>query len=206
MAIIYKKRIHSSFLIRIAQRRLPSTKAPRCSSAYVKRPQADKMIPVRLSKVTNVKNFLYVLNQRSNKIHRLIFGFWCFSPAGFFTVVSSSAASVGLRPDGRDSDSSGTLVHGVMPWWMGEAGSNDVTMCIGLFCSMYTKPGAVNSNVLSDMPFSASSSESTLRLSVSWLFDVADMSLVGGNCTRVQRYRRERREGRGDGRVTSAEV
>jgi len=119
--------------------------------------------------------------------------------------VSSSAASVGFRPNGRDNDSSGTLVHGVMPWWTGEAGSNDATMCIGFFCSMYTKPGAVNSNVLSYMPFSASSSESALLPPVRAVLDVVDMSLVGDNCTRVQRCRRERREGRGDGRVTSAE-
>lgn len=75
MATMYKKRIHSSFLNKMAESRFPSTKAPRCSSPYLKRPHAVKMIPVRLSETTNTKNFLYVLNQRSKRIHRLIFDF-----------------------------------------------------------------------------------------------------------------------------------
>jgi len=105
--------------------------------------------------------------------------------------VSSAAASVGFRPFGSESESSGTLVHGVMPWWTGEAGSNDETVYADLFGSIYTKPGAVNSSVLSYMPFSASSSESSLRWLVRGLFGVSDILLVRGNETRVRGDRRE---------------
>jgi len=71
------------------------------------------MIPDRLSKVTKVKNFRYVLNQSLKRIHRLIFG---GGRAGFFGDGSGGGASTGaFHPAGHDSDSAGTLEKGVRP-------------------------------------------------------------------------------------------
>jgi hypothetical protein len=87
------------------------------------------MIPAKFSKMIIVKNFRYVLNQRSKRIHRLIFD---FDGADFFTVALSSLASVAFHPAGHDSDSSGTLENGDIPSWTGEVGDIRVSSCIPL--------------------------------------------------------------------------
>jgi hypothetical protein len=76
------------------------------------------MIPVRLRRVTRVKNFRYVLNHRSNRIHLLIIG---FTGLGILTAISEILTSllIGLAA-GLDNESSGTLERGVMPSWIGE--------------------------------------------------------------------------------------
>lgn len=106
MAIRYKNRRNNSFRIKIAQSKLPSTKAPRWFSAYLNRPSEAMIIPAKLSKVTKVKNFRYVLNQSTKMIHRR------------FVVDSlGGAAFVGFSPSGpgHDRDSTGTFADGVMP-------------------------------------------------------------------------------------------
>ena len=77
----------------------------------------------------DVKNFRYVLNHKSIKIHLLIFG---RVGAGFLSVVLSTLASVARGPGGHEKDNSGTLENGVIPSWTGEAGDIRVSSCAGL--------------------------------------------------------------------------
>jgi hypothetical protein len=114
------------------------------------------MIPVRLRRVTRVKNFRYVLNHRSNRIHLLIIG---FTGLGILTAISEILTSllIGLAA-GLDNESSGTLERGVMPSWIGETAERWGSKPFGPFWPKYTNgDGTINSAMLSFMPFSASS-------------------------------------------------
>lgn len=82
-------------------------------------------IPTKLSAVTSVKNLRYVLNQSTNKIHRLIFslGF----AGGFSTIVVRHVASAFGSPAGHDKVKIGTLEKGVIPSWTGDVGDEMVS-------------------------------------------------------------------------------
>ena len=103
------------------------------------------MMPTRLRSVTKVKNFLYVLNQRVNRIHLLTFLLGFVDPplpaggAGFFSLIGSEDSVGGscLTPSGvartvLESDKTGTPDMGVIPSWMGDMGEwmddTDVSM------------------------------------------------------------------------------
>ena len=151
------------------------------------------MMPTAFITVTKMKNFRYVLNQRLKRIHRLGFGLGgagFFATV----VLRAAASVAPRQPVGHDSDSSGTLENGVVPSWTGEPGNRWVSMCISGFLGPEEENGGgpltstmlgdelrscavlggdlnstvlgteANSTVLSHMPFSASSSESWLRL------------------------------------------
>jgi hypothetical protein len=85
------------------------------------------MIPTMLSRIMKVKNLRYVLNHRSARTHRGIFG---FVGVGFFgTVVCSAVALIDPRltaglAAGHDRDRSGILGFGVIPSCTGESGDN----------------------------------------------------------------------------------
>lgn len=76
--------------------------------------------------MTKVKNFLYVLNHSTNKIHRLTF-FLGFA-VGFFSIMVANVASPGGFPVEHDKVKTGTLAYGVVAWygvvpsWTGDAG------------------------------------------------------------------------------------
>ena len=149
--------MNSSLRKRMAQSRLPRTNAPRWSSAYLNLFKPASMIPVKLRRVTKVKNFRYVLNQRLNKIHRLILGFG----GGTFLIMTSVTFSLLLceLAAGRDNESSGTLERGVIPSCTGETGESCELKLEDPFGLKYTKG---NGSISWFMPFSASSTERSL--------------------------------------------
>jgi hypothetical protein len=121
------------------------------------------MMPVKLSKMMNVKNLRYVLNHRSANIHR---GTFVFVGVGFFgTSVLSAVAFMDSRltaglAAGQESDRSGLLGFGVMPECTCERTVNCVLFRLSISGLEYESPGTVCCAELSCMPFSAASTAS----------------------------------------------
>jgi hypothetical protein len=85
----------------MAMSKLPSTNAPRWSSAYGNRLHAARTMPVRLRKVTKVKNLRYALNQSWKRIHLLALGL-----SGFFAAAVRGAGGGGVTVASTDEHDS----------------------------------------------------------------------------------------------------